>query len=278
MKRIFISLSLITFSIFLLSYSSGIFVADYTGSTGLGQGCAQVGCHEGIGTMGVDTPKLSVRVLDAANNDVNSYTLNQQYTVEVKFRLDGAVKVGFQCVSLFFSSGKAGTVSNILMPANLQIYTDGSGREYVSHTAAGSGNAVMSGGYAIWKYKWTAPSTAPQAIFFHVAVNRTNNDMASTGDSILISTNKVLQLPTAYTHFDAAGEIQIFPNPCYNQLHVDASYLNIRTMRVVDLQGRIWLKINSGQDHLDVSNLPKGNYILQIESGSGQVNKLFSKE
>jgi hypothetical protein len=77
---------------------------------------------------------------------------------------------------------------------------------------------------------------------------------------------------------DAAGEIQIFPNPCYNQLHVDASYLNIRTMRVVDLQGRIWLKINSGQDHLDVSNLPKGNYILQIESGSGQVNKLFSKE
>jgi hypothetical protein len=49
-------------------------------------------------------------------------------------------------------------------------------------------------------------------------------------------------------------------------------------MRVVDLQGRIWLKIKSGQDHLDVSNLPKGNYILQIESGSGQVNKLFSKE
>jgi hypothetical protein len=198
MKKITYLSFMLMAAVLFYAYSAGNFTADYTGSTGLGQSCAQVGCHEGAGgTQGVDSSRLYVKVLDAANNDVNAYSQGALYTVEIWFKLLGATRVGFQCPALFmFSNAKAGTVSNTIMPTLVQVYTDGSGREYLSHTTAGNGSAVMSGGYAIWKYKWQAPVSGTTAIAFSCAVNRTNTNNDKTGDSIFIST-RILQAPTS---------------------------------------------------------------------------------
>lgn len=279
MKKILSVFTITSIVLILLANSNGQFTADYTGSTGLGQSCAQIGCHEGAGTMGVDTAKLWVRVLDAAQNEVNSYTLNQQYTVEIRYRLDGAQKVGFQCTSLFgFSTNKAGTVSNTLMPSYLQVWTDPNGREYVSHTSSGTGNAVMSGGYAIWKYKWTAPSTSPQAIFFHVAVNHTDNNNLKTGDSIHISPMKVLQLPTATGSFASEPELNLYPNPANDVLQINASMHSIRTLRILDLHGRLMKEIHKPGSSIPIQDLPQGNYVCLFDLGSRVITKIVTKE
>lgn len=279
MKKIFYISLLAIATLALFSNSNGNFTADYTGTTGLGQSCAQVGCHEGIGTMGVDTNKILVRVLDANNIDVNSYTLNQQYTVEIKFKLHGATKVGFQCTSLFgFSSNKAGVVSNTLMPANIQVYTDGSGREYLSHTSTGGGAAVMSNGYAIWRYRWTAPSTSPQAIFFNVAVNRSNNDNTLNGDSIFVSTMKVLQLPTSTSSYSKNDQISLYPNPANTSLSIQTDLNKIESYSIFDLQGRkVIPQTKMSTNTINISNLNKGNYILELKSGESSYTKIFTK-
>lgn len=279
MKKVLSLFSIISFALMLLANSNGIFTADYTGSTGLGQSCAQIGCHEGAGTMGVDTAKIRVRVLDAAQNDVNNYTLNQQYTVEIRYRLDGAVKVGLQCTNLFgFSTNKAGTIANTIMPSYLQVWTDPNGREYVSHTAAGSGTAVMSGAYATWKYKWTAPSTAPQAIFFHVAVNHTDNNNQKTGDSIHISTMKVLQLPTSIQNSEIESDIQVFPNPIKDVFQLKKGIHTIRSIRILDLHGRPLKEIQNPGSSIDVSDLPSGNFVGMFDLGSRVITKILTKE
>ncbi len=279
MKRI-IYLSLLSLTAFILfSYSNGIFSADYTGSTGLGQSCAQTGCHTGIGSFGVDTNRLIVRVLNASNTDVDAYTLSQQYNIEIKFKLMGATKVGFQCTNLFyFSSVKAGTVSNTTMPTLVQMYTDGSGREYMSHTAAGNGAAVISGGYAIWKYKWTAPAVASAAISFNCAVNKTNNDNTENGDSIFLSV-KTLQLPTGIHDVAEKNNIELFPNPCTDYISLQTDLPLIQKISVIDLYGRqIQSDTSAALNRMDVSSLTTGNYILLLKTTSGVTySKMFSK-
>jgi len=279
MKRI-IYLSLLSFTAFVLfSYSNGSFTADYTGSTGLGQGCAQIGCHTGAGTMGVDTNKLIVRVLDGSNNDVNSYTLGQQYNIEVKFKLHGASKIGFQCTNLFyFSNVKAGSIGNTTMPSLVQVFTDGSGREYASHTAAGNGAAVINGAYAIWKYKWTAPSVASAAISFNCAVNRTNSDGSENGDSIFLFI-KTLQLPTSLDEVSVSNQIKIYPNPCQNFISVTSENSEIEEIRILDLKGSLKLQpqLNTKQ-RIDLSKLNTGNYILLAKTSKGNYTQFFSKE
>jgi hypothetical protein len=281
MKQLIYSL-LGAFTLFtLFSYSHGTFTADYTGSTGLGQSCAQTGCHTGGGgTVGVDSSRLAVRVFDAANIDVDTYTPGQQYTVEIKFKLLGATRVGFQCTNLFFfSNDPAGTISNTLMPTLVQLHTDGSGREYMSHTTAGNGAAVISGGYATWTYRWTAPATTPAAISFNCAVNRTNNSMSEFGDTIFIHV-KTLQQPTSVENMVQQNtQLRLSPNPCFNRLHWQLTNdMHADEVIVYTLTGNPVLKsVKPQSQEFDVSALPTGNYLFQVKSGGSVATQLFSK-
>jgi hypothetical protein len=279
MKRI-IYLSLLSFTAFILfSYSNGIFTADYTGSTGLGQSCAQIGCHTGGGTSGVDTSRLIVRVIDASNTDVNAYSLGQQYNIEMRFKLLGATKVGFQCTNLFyFTNAKAGTISNTTMPTLVQMYTDGSGREYVSHTLLGTGTAVINGGYATWKYKWTAPSTIGNAISFNCTVNKTNSNNLETGDSIF-QTIKTLQIPTNVNEFKKSTNIHVIPNPATQFIDIQTDLTNIDEITVFNLFGqRMPSHASNSNSRIDVSQLVPGKYVVHLKSKEGTFSQLFMKQ
>lgn len=281
MKRI-IYTSLLAFTSFILfSYSNGTFNADYIGNTGLGQSCSQIGCHDdGGGTQGVDTSRLLVKVLDAANTDVVSYNTGQQYNIEIRFKLYGCTKAGFECVAMGFpSNAKAGIVSNTVMPTLVQMYNDPSGREYMSHTSAGNSTAVISGGYATWKYKWTAPATGTEAVFFHVAVNRTNNDLLSTGDSSFIA-DKVLQKPSAISDLERINAISIYPNPCQEILNLTSINNTIDHVKLIDLFGRTVkeMQVSTLSTQLNTSNLSKGNYVLMFEYDGATYSKLITKQ
>ncbi len=258
-----------------MSYSSGAFTADYIGNTGLGQSCSQIGCHTSGGTIGADTNRLRVRVLDASNTDVNNYILNQTYTVEVKFRLDGCTKAGFQCTPLWFiQNTKAGTITNNLQP-NLVQLNNISAREYTSHTTAGG---TVAGFYTSWKFSWQAPSVATEAIAFHCAVNRTNNNSFETGDTAYITT-KILQVPSVVSAINISNKVHIYPNPVVNTLYFDVENKEHTSATIIDMLGNIYMQkeLNNASNNIDVTSLAKGTYLFVLKNKDSYGVKPFAK-
>ena len=73
-------------------------------------------------------------------------------------------------------------------------------------------------------------------------------------------------------------EVLIFPNPVLSQLHILVSERSLHNdLRVMDLWGRIVLEqeIIAPETMIDVSNLPSGVYLLELERGL--VNRIFLK-
>lgn len=64
------------------------------------------------------------------------------------------------------------------------------------------------------------------------------------------------------------NSIEIYPNPVKDFLSIENPNLNIDKIQLLDLQGKIVLeqRISSASIKLDLKNLPKGIYILQLKS------------
>jgi hypothetical protein len=74
-------------------------------------------------------------------------------------------------------------------------------------------------------------------------------------------------------------EIKIYPNPVTNIVNIDnvASY-NVKNIMLTDLTGKV-LKVEQNTIKLDISNYPKGFYLLSVEHQNGEriVLKLLKK-
>ena len=61
----------------------------------------------------------------------------------------------------------------------------------------------------------------------------------------------------------------IYPNPCVNVLQIPSD-LNYKSINIFDLQGTLLISVQqSTSQNVDVSNLPKGIYILNLSRGPG---------
>lgn len=71
-------------------------------------------------------------------------------------------------------------------------------------------------------------------------------------------------------------KINVFPNPSVDRINFSEE---VRTAVIFDLTGNIVMKIESPSDHLDISKLPKGAYIIKGLSNRGQffVEKIIKK-
>ncbi|MCB0658688.1 MAG: cellulase family glycosylhydrolase [Saprospiraceae bacterium] len=79
-----------------------------------------------------------------------------------------------------------------------------------------------------------------------------NNDQAT-------SANVVFSLPL---------EVRVTPNPFANQIRIHTPGDDLLSFQIWDLSGKLWLeKKNTNQRQIDVSNLPAGNYLIQITDG-----------
>ena len=81
----------------------------------------------------------------------------------------------------------------------------------------------------------------------------------------LLSTNEIKK-----------NDFKIYPNPVDDFLTLENPNLKITEILVVDMQGKILLQqpISSSQKKLDLKNLSKGVYIIQLKSN----NKIFHFE
>ncbi len=66
---------------------------------------------------------------------------------------------------------------------------------------------------------------------------------------------------------DFTNNINVFPNPTNKILNIEnPNNYKIKQAKIYNLQGQQILKFNDNLEHLDVSNLPKGMYILELQT------------
>ena len=76
-------------------------------------------------------------------------------------------------------------------------------------------------------------------------------------------------------------EYIIYPNPASDYLTIDTGTHSINSFEVVDITGRLVIKSSKlfGTLHnIDIANLPKGMYILKINTNSSIINHKFYKQ
>lgn len=72
------------------------------------------------------------------------------------------------------------------------------------------------------------------------------------------------------------NRIQVYPNPVKNTFKINnPGNLQIASVEVMDATGRV-VKVLKGSEEYNVSDLPKGNYILKIlNNESPKITKLI---
>ena len=71
--------------------------------------------------------------------------------------------------------------------------------------------------------------------------------------------------------------ITIYPNPVSNVLNIKNAGIEIENVNIYDLNGRLIKRIQIDHNQIDVSQLPKGIYILEIETPVGILREKLVK-
>lgn len=97
-----------------------------------------------------------------------------------------------------------------------------------------------------------------------------DNIMAQFGNAASLSTADVVNT------VNVKGNLAIYPNPTSDILNVKASS-KINAVSVVDMSGRS-IKVNVDGDKVDVSALPVGTYLINVETKDGISTEKFIKK
>ncbi len=88
---------------------------------------------------------------------------------------------------------------------------------------------------------------------------------------------------TSLTANNSINYITLFPNPSSKQLCIDLSSLNSSTAHfmIFDMQGKLKIELKNviatSNNMIDISELAKGNYVLNVISDAGLASKKFTK-
>jgi hypothetical protein len=274
MKNTLLTVGFFAAIISLCSYSNGSFTSDYMGF-GIGQSCAQIGCHEGIGTSGAQYPIAKI----VGTNGVNlattggSYIMGETYDIEIMAPASSA-RVGFQAlISTFFADSGVGTISNTVMPANIQLWSSGvKNRQYLTHTFTGM-TAAVNAGMASFKFKWTAPFANVGAVKLAVTLNKSNGNSTKTGDSILQGTY-AMQSPTTTVGIsnphNKINALEIYPNPATDVLQINMLATKYGIYTIAGSLAKTG-SLQANEKSIDVHGLSAGQYVLMAVDADGKV-------
>ena len=96
------------------------------------------------------------------------------------------------------------------------------------------------------------------------------------------NTTNLYYIKTAYSPLIIGAfnksEIVFYPNPVANELALSVSNaINIKSIEVYDLTGRLIKKSKTSETVIDMSDLVKGNYIVKVNSSEGTIMKKIIK-
>lgn len=86
--------------------------------------------------------------------------------------------------------------------------------------------------------------------------------------------------PTGVKENLLSSKLSVYPNPATNVLNIDAKDSKISKATVKTIIGTEVMQLNltSNNNSIDISSLPKGIYLLHIESADGKITKRIIKE
>ena len=76
----------------------------------------------------------------------------------------------------------------------------------------------------------------------------------------------------------AVNTVSIYPNPTRSHLTISNTKASISSISIVDVTGKIVKVIDGNESVINVSDLTKGIYFLQVQTAEGSYNSKFIKE
>jgi Secretion system C-terminal sorting domain len=229
--------------------------ASSTGAPGEGT-CAQSGCHAPVNTA------LSGAVDISGVPDI--VEPNTAYTITVKAttaNINGKT-TGFQLTCLDASDSKCGQMTGTTTVS----VANSAGREY----ARQSKNTSYTSNAATWTFTWKSPASLPKSTITFYAASVIGNGNGKENSDFTVTKTKVVNLKSTATIdaiLDAA--VKVFPNPVSETLNIEvtSSEKNIEGY-LLDAAGRQVKKMYlEASNQINVSNMAKGNYLLEIRAG-----------
>jgi len=239
-----------------------------TGSPADGANCTA--CHTG-------TAATTVAGLITSTIPATGYVPGQTYTVTASITQAGKTKFGFEISPQTTAGVKKGT---LVVTSSTTTQVIGSGK-YITHKSAGTS---FPSGTATWTFNWTAPVAGSGNFTFYGAFNVTNANNAVSGDIIKLSTLAVTEdLSTGIAdQLSLDNQINIFPNPVEDRLNISTSSADLTeaTVSIINVQGQLVRVVDHFQlnSYIGVDELPKGFYIVKIESEQGMAVKKILKK
>ncbi len=266
-------LSVIAISLSSLTYtfsSPGGAPAGATGSPGDNNlTCARSGCHSGTanpqsGLISTDVPS-------------SGYVPGQTYQITVSITQAGISKWGFQASPQSSNGTLLGTLT---LTETSRTRFIGTGNKYVTHTTGGNSGAT---GSTSWSFNWTAPSTGTGPVTFYTAAMAANGNNGTSGDQVYFD-NLVIEEDVTISINDnqSLSDIILYPNPAQGSEMFIKNLKSDETLTIRDMQGKTVLKTDFSGNNLiqsiNIENLPKGAYTLEISSESGSKIKRFIRQ
>ena len=236
--------------------------------------CAKSGCHSSFSVQSNMPARITITA-DGVDMDANfQYTKGATYNM--KFLINNAkARNGFSLTMLNPNGELVGTLATNSNDA--QISNGAAGKKYVGH--------INSLGVSFWDFEWTAP-TDSQVVTLYSIANLTNNNNATSGDSILTKsftfTAKADTTATAIISRELTENIQVI-NAIENggvAFNIDVNEVKYFNCEILDLNGSIVFNkkylLHTGQHHISIPVLNnKGLYFLRISSGSNSSTYKF---
>jgi hypothetical protein len=72
--------------------------------------------------------------------------------------------------------------------------------------------------------------------------------------------------------------LSIYPNPSTSQITISNVVSPILTIKIIDISGKTIMRINDDSNKINVSDLTKGIYFLQVQTEDGLMSNKFIKE
>jgi hypothetical protein len=213
-----------------------------TGTPGLGEGCW---CHN---------PSASPNTTVSIESGETSFEQGKSYTLRLTVHNTSERYAGFNVAAKF---GKLGTAE--------------SGTTVMDGELAQSTPRLLTSGAASWNFKYTAPSQGSSDTIYATGNAVNGNGTDDTGDQWAWSPKFVVNLTTAGVLSEGSRQqdLQVWPNPAKDVLHLEAPSSSGFEYRIIDLRGRI-LQTGHAQSSasVQIGNMAAGSYIVQrIESG-----------
>jgi len=254
-KKLFF-LALVPFAAWLfLAYSSGP-PAGYTGSPGdHGHYCTS--CHN-------QTNSYNVSIQVTSDIPASGYTPGQTYHLTLQVTTN-APRVGFEMTSEDGSHLKKGTFASV----NNQTQTL-SNNHYIEQTSQGTFQTS-------WQFNWTAPAASTGDITFYAAVNATNNNNSTSGDTPRLFNHTVHENTTA-VHNGTLPGVSLYPNPLVHTLNLKGQ-TTVSKIVINDLTGKTIFSADRPDFPLELpSGMKKGTYLIRLETEKGSGTYRMLKE